>query len=56
MSLAGHFSWGTPATNGYALGRYALAFRKVFLEGDERYRHFLEERGPLASDFRSNIR
>jgi hypothetical protein len=56
MALEGHFSWGTPATNNNASGRYLLAWEKVYLEGDQRYRRFLLERGPLASDFRSNLR
>jgi dienelactone hydrolase len=55
MALEGHFSWGTPATNNNASGRYVLAWEKVFLEGDQRYQRFLLERGPLASDFRSNL-
>jgi hypothetical protein len=55
MALEGHFSWGTPATNNDASGRYVLAWEKVFLEGDQRYRRFLLERGPLATDFRSNL-
>jgi len=51
----GHFSWGTPRTNGGAVGRYALSWQKVFLEGDERFLPFLLEEGPRASDFRSNL-
>jgi dienelactone hydrolase len=51
----GHFSWGTPRTNGGAVGRYALSWQKVFLDGDERFRQFLLEPGPRASDFRSNL-
>jgi dienelactone hydrolase len=51
----GHFSWGTPRTNGGAVGRYALSWQKVFLEGDERFEQFLLEEGPRASDFRSNL-
>ena len=56
MALEGHFSWGTPRTHDGELGAYALAFQKVFLLGDERYRRFLRDRGARASDFRSNIR
>jgi dienelactone hydrolase len=51
----GHFSWGTPRTNGGAVGRYALSWQKVFLDGDERFLPFLLEEGPRASDFRSNL-
>ena len=51
-----HFGFGTPLrTGGGALGRYGLAFQKVFLEGDERYRFLLLEKGPGASDWKSNI-
>jgi dienelactone hydrolase len=56
MALEGHFSWGTPRTNSNAAGRYVLAWEKVFLEGDPRYRKFLLERGPLATTFQSNLR
>jgi dienelactone hydrolase len=55
MADEGHFSWGNPRTNNSALARYALAFQKVFLEGDERFRPFLLQVGPNASDFRSNL-
>ena len=55
MLLEGHFSWGTPRTNSNASGRYVLAWEKVFLEGDQRYMKFLLERGPLASQFTSNL-
>jgi pimeloyl-ACP methyl ester carboxylesterase len=55
MAFEGHFSWGTPTTNNNASGRYVLSWEKVFLEGDQRYQRFLLERGPLASDFRSNL-
>lgn len=52
----GHFAFGTPlTTNMGSLGRYGLAFQKVYLEGDERYRQFLLVEGPNASDWRSNI-
>ena len=56
MASEGHFSWGTPVqTNAGALGRYALAFQKVFLEGDERYRPILLIEGPGASDWQSTV-
>ena len=56
MAREGHFSWGTPRTNGGALGRYAMAFHKVFLEGDERYRQFLLVEGPGASEWISTVK
>jgi dienelactone hydrolase len=56
MANEGHFSWGTPTTtNSGALGRYGLAFQKVFLEGDERYRFLLLVPGPLNSAWMSNV-
>jgi hypothetical protein len=55
MALEGHFSWGTPRTNGGASGRYVMAWEKLFLEGDQRYKKFLLERGPLATTFQSNL-
>jgi pimeloyl-ACP methyl ester carboxylesterase len=39
---ASHFSWFGPTNAGGGMsGKYALAFQKVFLEGDERWRPFL---------------
>lgn len=55
MASEGHFSWGTPRTNGNASGRYVMAFEKVFLEGDTRFRSFLLVEGPGASEFLSNL-
>jgi dienelactone hydrolase len=55
MTLEGHFSWGTPTTNSGAAGRYVMAWEKLFLEGDTRYKQFLLQRGPLASTFQSNL-
>lgn len=52
---ADHFYANDPAGQGGAVGRYGLSFVKVFLEGDERYRQFLKEKGPNASDFRTNM-
>jgi dienelactone hydrolase len=37
------------------IGRYGLSWLKVFLEGDERYRQFLQEEPSRASDFRDNL-
>lgn len=56
MAFDGHFSWGTPTTNGGAAGVYMMAWQKTFLEGDTRYRKFLLERGPNATKFESNLR
>lgn len=55
MANEGHFSWGTPRTNGNASGRYVMAFEKVFLEGDTRFRFILLQEGPNASEFLSNL-
>ncbi|MET0283244.1 MAG: hypothetical protein ABW352_02195 [Polyangiales bacterium] len=52
---ADHWYANDPAGQGGAVGRYGLSFVKVFLEGDERYRPFLKEKGPNASDFRTNM-
>lgn len=44
LSIPGatHFSWFGPTNAGGGMsGKYALAFQKVFLEGDERWRPFL---------------
>jgi dienelactone hydrolase len=53
---AGHDVANDPSNTGGAIGRYALSWEKVFLEGDERYRMFLLEPGPMASDFESNLK
>jgi dienelactone hydrolase len=38
-----------------AIGLYGLSWLEVFLVGDERYRPFLEQTPPQASDFRQNL-
>jgi hypothetical protein len=46
VSIAGgnHFSWFSPTSAGGGIsGEVALAFQKVFLEGDERWRPFLRQ-------------
>jgi dienelactone hydrolase len=53
---ADHFFFNTPKALDGVIGRYGLAWQKVFLEGDERYRALLLDDGPQASDFRSNVR
>jgi hypothetical protein len=53
---AGHFDFNDPAFNDGATGRYALAWQKVFLEDDARYRQFLLVKGPKASDFRTTVK
>jgi dienelactone hydrolase len=52
---ADHFFFNTPKALEGVVGRYGLAWQKVFLEGDERYRKLLGAEGPQASDFRSNL-
>jgi dienelactone hydrolase len=52
---AGHNVANDPAGTGGAIGRYGLAWEKVFLEGDERYRQFLLEMPTPASYFKTNI-
>lgn len=53
---ADHFFFNTPTALGGVVGKYALAWQKVFLEGDDRYKKLLLEKGPMASDFRSNLK
>ena len=48
FALLGHFDGGTPTAGGRAAGRYVMAWEKTFLEGDDRYRKFLTQRGPRA--------
>ena len=53
---ADHFDFNNPAYMNGIPARYALSWQKVFLEGDMRYYGFLLEKGPMASDFRSNLK
>ena len=39
-----------------ASGRYVLAWEKLFLEGDQRYKRFLLQQGPLATEFITYLR
>jgi len=55
ISGASHFSWFSPTgAGGGTSGEYALAFQKVFLEGDERWRSLLLS-APGGDDFVTNI-
>ena len=52
-----HFVANNPASTGGTVGRYGLAWLKVFLEGDERYRKFLLEKPAVpTTDFQSNVK
>jgi dienelactone hydrolase len=53
---ADHFFFNTPKAIDGVIGQYGLAWQKVFLEGDERYKKLLLDEGPQASDFRSNLK
>lgn len=55
VQSADHFFFNTPSALDGVVGRYALAWQKVFLEGDQRYEPILLQQGPRASDFRSNL-
>jgi len=50
-----HLNWFGPTQAGNGLsGTYALAFQKVFLEGDERWRPFLMQT-PTGATRTTNI-
>lgn len=51
----GHWEFNAPKGNSWNTGAYGLAFQKTFLDGDQRYRKFLLEQGPNASEWLSNI-
>jgi dienelactone hydrolase len=52
-----HFVANNPASTSGTVGRYGLAWLKVFLEGDERYRKFLLEKPAVpTTDFQSNVK
>lgn len=51
-----HFNWFGPTdTAGQTSGNYALAFQKVFLEGDERWRPLLMMK-PQSGTVETNIK
>ena len=52
---ADHFFFNTPSALKGVVGKYGLAWQKVFLEGDDRYKKLLSAEGPMASDFRTNV-
>lgn len=52
---ADHFFFNTPSALKGVVGKYGLAWQKVFLEGDARYKKLLMQKGPMASDFRTNL-
>ena len=56
VATGDHNIGNNPANNGGAIGRYGLAWQKVFLERDDRYRKLLLQEGPGASDFRTNVK
>jgi dienelactone hydrolase len=57
MGAADHFLANNPNSTGGTVGRYGLAWLKVFLEGDERYRKFLQQEPMVpTTDFQSNIK
>jgi pimeloyl-ACP methyl ester carboxylesterase len=52
---ASHFAWFSPDAAGMGRsGAYALAFQKVFLNGDERWREVLVQ-PPSSGEFETNI-
>jgi dienelactone hydrolase len=50
----GHWTNNTPSNQGRQVGRYGLAWLKVFLEGDDRYRQFFKTMPMAGSDFKTN--
>lgn len=54
---ADHYIGNNPAYVNGEVGRYGLAWLKVFLEGDERYRKFLLQKPKATTtDFQSNVK
>ena len=57
MGAADHFLANNPNSTSGTVGRYGLAWLKVFLEGDERYRKFLQQEPMVpTTDFQSNVK
>jgi dienelactone hydrolase len=50
----GHWTNNDPMNQSQQVGRYGLAWIKIFLEGDERYRPFLGVEPKASSDFMTN--
>jgi dienelactone hydrolase len=53
-SSGGHWTNNTPSNQGRQVGRYGLAWLKVYLEGDDRYRQFFKTMPMAGSDFKTN--
>ncbi|MEY4579257.1 MAG: Lipase 1 [Pseudomonadota bacterium] len=49
-----HWNANNPANSNKQIGRYGLSWIKVFLEGDTRYRKFLEMAPLNTTDFKTN--
>ncbi|MDB4975807.1 MAG: secreted hydrolase, alpha/beta family [Myxococcaceae bacterium] len=49
------FDNNEPSAESFALGRYAVSWLKVFLQGDESYREFIVRSPPAASIYKSNV-
>lgn len=57
MGAGDHFLANNPNSTSGTVGRYGLAWLKVFLEGDERYRKFLQQEPMVpTTDFQSNVK
>ena len=52
---ADHFMANAPTGAAGQVGRYGLSWLKVFLEGDDRYRQFLEQPCEGCTDFQTNL-
>jgi pimeloyl-ACP methyl ester carboxylesterase len=56
VSGATHFNWFDPADAGGGLsGQYALAFQKVYLDGDERWKSLLVQKPTTGGTMDTNI-
>jgi hypothetical protein len=53
---ADHYVANNPASTGGLIGKYGLAWMKVYLEGDERYRKFLLQKPMGTTDYKSNVK
>jgi hypothetical protein len=53
--LGDHFLANAPTGAAGQVGRYGISWLKVFLEGDERYRQFLQQPCDGCTDFQSNL-
>ncbi len=52
---AGHFHWFTPTMAGNGVAELGLAFLKTYLDGDTRWKPFIQRPSTKVADYKTNI-